>query len=142
MDINFQKENKWKRNIVKDENAPLFFSERSINLFALLFGVFFSSIILSINLYKTNKFKEIILVVVFGVLYTYLQVEFLQMLTVNILYTYLFNIGGAFILNNFFWERYIGENTKYREKPIWIPLIVGIIIILPFILAIVYNGVN
>jgi hypothetical protein len=38
------------------------------------------------------------------------------------------SFAGAFVLNKYFWTKYIGEETKYRAKAIWTPLIIGLVI--------------
>jgi hypothetical protein len=45
----------------------------------------------------------------------------------------IFNAAGVTIMYQLFWNRHIGKNTKYRAKPIWIPLIIGIILMVPLI---------
>ncbi len=46
------------------------------------------------------------------------------------------NIGGAFILRNLLWNKYIGKDVKYTPKPVLIPALIGIAIVAVFLLAI------
>jgi hypothetical protein len=47
---------------------------------------------------------------------------------------------GGWIMTQFFWNKYIGEETKYRTKPIWKPLIISLVITIPFLLTIIFGG--
>ncbi len=49
------------------------------------------------------------------------------------------NGAGAFIMTMVFWNKYIGKETKFRVKPIWKPLVISILITIPFLLAIIYG---
>lgn len=37
-------------------------------------------------------------------------------------------IAGAYGLELLFWNRFIGSETLYRARPIWVPLIIGLVI--------------
>ena len=136
----FPSGNQWKKNVVTDENAPAYYSEKAIYLFAVIFSVVFGSIILALNFSKTETKKGVWEVVIFGAFFTSLQIWILSMIPRNNGLTLVFNMVGALILNQFFWKKYIGNDTKYRTKPIWIPMIVGILITIPILLAIIYGG--
>ena len=130
----YTKENKWTKNIVKDEKAPELFSERAVSFLSILFGVFFGSILLSMNLHKLETKKEVFWIVSFGIIFTILQMGLLSMVPRNLLYTYLLNTIGASILISNYWRKYIGINTRYRERSIWTPLILGILITITILL--------
>jgi hypothetical protein len=49
------------------------------------------------------------------------------------------NAGGALILTKLFWDKYVGKETKFRTKPIWKPLVISILITIPFVLALIYG---
>ncbi len=132
--------NQWKKNVVIDENAPAYYSERAIYIFSVLFIVIFGAALLSINCRNTNTKKGVWEVLAFGVVYTALQLWILSMIPRNTGLTLVFSIGGALLLNHFFWKKYIGSDTKYRTKPIWKPLIIGVVIFTPLLLAAIYGG--
>jgi hypothetical protein len=129
----------WKKNVVEDENAPEYYSQRTIYGFAIGFGVFFSSILMAINLNKAEQKKATSQVIVFGLAYTVFQIWFLSSIPRYTGLTIFTSAIGTFILDSLFWKKYIGKETKYRAKPIWIPLIVGIVLMSLFLLAI-FNG--
>lgn len=132
--------NQWKKNVVIDENAPAYYSERAIYIFSVLFSAIFGAALLSINCRNTNTKKGVWEVLAFGVVYTALQLWILSMIPRNNGLTLVFSIGGALLLNHFFWKKYIGTDTKYRTKPIWKPLIIGVVIFTPLLLAAIYGG--
>jgi hypothetical protein len=125
-------------NIVKDENAPVYYSTRAIRVFSILCGVLFGSIMMAINLGKaTEEKKGVGTVIGFGILFTIIEIYFLKDVKASFSLTYVCNLVGSYILNYLFWNKYIGTDTQYRAKPIWIPTIIGVILIGLFVLAIV-----
>ena len=132
--------NQWSKNVVTDENAPVYYSESAIYMFSAFFNVFFGAVLLAINFRSTGTKKGIWAVIVFGIVYTGLQFYMLSLVPRNTLLVLLFNMGGGLLLNHFFWKKHIGRDTKYRAKPIWIPLIIGIIIFVPILLATIANA--
>ncbi|MBP6455205.1 MAG: hypothetical protein KA275_00640 [Chitinophagaceae bacterium] len=134
--------NYWKKNVVKDKNAPLYYSEKAIYIFTILFSVLFGSVILAINFRDSKSKKGIWEVLAFGICYTGLQIWFLSMIQrSNTGLSFLFSTCGAMLLNHFFWKKYIGESTKYRTKPIWIPLIFALLISICFLLLYLHYGI-
>lgn len=131
------KTNSWTKNIVTDLDSPQFYSPRAIWGFSVFFTVIFGAVLLSSNL--TDK-KAKGLVIGLGVLYTALVIIIMNLLPQpNTGLTIGLNGGGAFILTKLFWDKYVGKETKFRTKPIWKPLIISIIITIPFLLAIIYG---
>ena len=124
-----------KKNHTLDESAPLYYSERSIWIFSTVFTVIFGAILLAINLKDSTRR---LIVIGFGILYTAVSIYLLNLVPRNTSLTIVSNMIGAIILTNVFWNKYIGEQTQYRSKPIWIPLIISILITIPFILALIY----
>lgn len=128
----------WKKNIVKDISAPEYYPEWSLWLFSSLFSPVFAATLLAINLKNDPVTSRKFIIVGFGIVYTALAIILIMNLPPNTLLTISINGLGGLILQIFFWKKYIGADTKYRAKPIWIPLIISIIIILPIIFAAVY----
>lgn len=96
-------------------------------------------IVLAINCRNTETKKGVWEVITFGIIYTGVQIWVLSMIPRNNGLTLVSSMGGAMLMNYFSWKNYIGKNTKYRIKPIWKPLIIGLIIYLTLILAAI-NG--
>ena len=96
---------------------------------------------MAINLNKANAKKGVVIAVIgFGVIYTALQIWFLSTVKLGTGGTFIVSAIGATVLQYFFWPKYIGSETLYRARPIWIPLIVGAAIVIPFIVAMVIAG--
>ena len=122
----------WKKNVVIDKDAPEFYSEKAIYLFSVIFSIIFGSILMAINLSKTENKKGVFEVLGFGILFFALQVYLLSMIARSTMFTFVFSAVGALILNYYFWRKYIGAETKYKAKPIWVPLIIGIVVLVFF----------
>jgi|SRR5665213_1634004 len=116
----------WNNNQVEDPDAPSMFSKRAIFAFSVLCSVLFGSILLAINISKTPNRDKAFWVVLYGVGFIFLQAILSG--GYNPIFTILTNIAGAYIMDNFFWNRYIGNATLYRARPIWIPLLIGLVL--------------
>jgi hypothetical protein len=124
---------KWKQNIVNDSHAPQLYSRQVLNIFSILFSVLFGGVLLSINLKTVNNQKKILPVLIFCLSYTILTSLIIGLMWSNFemkisIFMVLLNAIGATFLYNHFWAKYIGTDFKYRAKPIWLPLIIGIVL--------------
>jgi len=131
-----------KKVVVKDPEAPLLYSRQALNIFTVLCGALFGSILLAINVNKTENRTKTIWVVVFGVLFTALQVFIGEavMPKSSGSYAFLWGFAAAGIMDGFFWKKFIGYATFYRARPIWAPLIIAIVIFGLLIAAIIVGG--
>jgi len=129
----------WKKNVVEDESAPAYYSEKAIYMFSVIFSMIFGAILSAINFSKLDNKHAVMEVIGFGVGYTALEFWILSQLERTSGLTLVFNIGGALLLR-FFWYKHIGKDTKYRAKPIWVPLIIAIAVTAMVLLTIIYGG--
>ena len=113
-------------NIVDDFNAPKLYSRFSIRFFAIVFSTLFGGILFSINLYRLEKKREIIYVIGFSLVYSYL-VYYLTTLKAESVttITLIMNLLGSLVLEEVFWKNYIGKHFKFRRQPITGALLVG-----------------
>jgi len=118
----------WKYNIVTYKDAPELYSRRVIYFFSCLFTVITGGILLSINLKRVNRKDIIWLVLGYSIAYTTISISILSQFERNTVLTLLVSMLGSFALYNYFWKKYIGAETKYQTKPIWIPLIICVAI--------------
>jgi hypothetical protein len=132
------KANPWTKNVVTDESAPAYYSHRAIWAFSTIFTVIFGAVLLSSNLKDKGDARWTVLG--FGILYTGLAIFLLSFIPTITALTIGVNGIGAWIMTQFFWNKYIGAETKYRTQPIWKPLVISIIITIPFLLAIIYGA--
>jgi len=128
---------RYTRNVVTDTEAPAFYSQTAIMVFSILFSVIFGAAMMSINIKnKTGKWivigVGIFFLVCIMVLSNFIKLSSLIVMGINA-------IGGS-LLTEYFWKKYIGQNTLYRAKPIWIPLIISLTITIPLIFLAIYYG--
>jgi hypothetical protein len=126
----------WKKKVVKDPNAPLLYSKGAIRAFSLIFSTIFGAVLLSSNI---NDTKRKWIVIGFGVIYTAVTIIIMNLIPPNTFYVLMLNTAGGLGLTSTFWNKYVGQETEYRAKPIWKALIISSIITIPFLLAIIYG---
>lgn len=126
----------WKKNVVTDPTAPLLYSKGAIRAFSLVFTTIFGAVLLSSNI-DDKKRKWI--VIGFGILYTGVTIVIVNLIPSNTFWTLLLNTAGGLALTSTFWDKFVGQATKYRSRPIWKPLIISIILTIPFLLALIYG---
>jgi len=131
--------NNFKKNIIEDPDAPAFYSRRVVYVFAFLFSTLFGSILLAMNIYKTDKPARMLWVLLFGVAYTAFEIIVGENMHSGSSPGILFSLVGAVILESFFWNQFIGNATFYRTRPIWVPLIIGIVLLGLIIWAMFYG---
>jgi len=116
--------------VTEDETAPLLYSSRAILTFSVFFSLLAGAILLAINI-KDKKAKRVLIVSVIA-----------YFIAINIILSFIphkNNYGTGLIVNgigsmlmmHFFWSKYIGKDTEYRARPIWVPLIICILICIP-----------
>ncbi len=129
----------WEKNIVEDADAPEYYSQKAIYIFSILFSVLFGSVMMAINL--KNARKKWGWPILFGLLFTFGQMNLAQFIPHPSLgISLIINAVGVTIMYQLFWNKSIGKDTKYRAKPIWIPLIIGIVVIIPLIYFAISSG--
>ena len=67
----------------------------------------------------------------FGGLFTILQIGIVETAHTTGSLNILFSIVSAYIVETYFWNRFIGNSTFYRAKPIWVPLGIGLALMVP-----------
>jgi len=133
-------EEKKKSNLTDDPNAPELHSKRVITVFAGLFSTIFGAVLLAYNLKQTENLKGRNQVLIFGILYTITSIVIINLININTNLALFFNFGGAAILTEYFWNKFLGKEIKHRKRS-WVkPAIISVIIIVPFILALIYGG--
>lgn len=125
---------------VETTEAPLkIYSERVIMVFSVLFSTIFGAVLLMQNLFEIGKKRLAYYILGGSILYTLLTI-----FLVNIpdepksSYSIVLNTIGGAILVHVFQKRNFIDESKYEKKKFWKPLIISIIITIPFILAMIY----
>jgi len=128
-----------KKTVVFDLDAPAFYSRRAIWGFSIFCSTLFGSAMLAINLGKIKNYKGVFWTLLFGTAFTTAQILIGNTLTGSSSIAYLGGFVGGLCLDYFFWKQFIGNATFYRERPIWGPLIVALVLLGLFVLAIIFS---
>lgn len=121
----------------KSNDLPAYYSNRAVYFFSIFFSVIFGAVLLATNIWdnKTARWN----VIGFGVLYTLAAVTILNVFAITSVWSILINAIGGSILAGYFWNKYLGSSMKYQTKPIWKPLLISLLISLPFVAAMLYT---
>ena len=116
----------------KEESLPLLFSKRDIIFFSFLFSILFGAVLMVMNLRSLKKPEGVIPVISISFSYlisVILVVKYLESYFHSKLPgSYLFSFLGAWLILDYAWDKYIGEEIKYQKRGRVIPLIVGVFI--------------
>ena len=128
-------------NLVKrQEDLPELFSKTLILIFAILFSVLFAAVLLVINLRSLSKKTQALWVLLFAFGYLVLTALILQATGLDPSWTFVANVIGAAILNEFFWNKFIGRDFEYRKRG-WIkPILIAILIAMIFFFLVLQIG--
>lgn len=124
--------------IPEEENAeqrlPELYSKNLILIFAILFSTIFAAALLIVNLRHLGKTKEALWVLAFAIAYLVATGLVMQGFDLAPSMTIIANVIGAAILNEFFWNKFIGSDFPYEKKS-WIkPTLISIGIAMIFFL--------
>ena len=128
------------KNIVEDESALALYSRKTVDWTTLIFGIIVGSILMALNFKSVEKKKGIIAVLFFGILYFILEIFIMSFLPDDMAssLTNVVRLGlnglGAYIMHTLIWNKFIGKDFEYRKKAVWLPILIGIIINVLFIL--------
>lgn len=129
-------EEQQKNFIEGQEQAPELYSKTLILVFALLFSVLFAAALLMANLFKLGKTKQMLLVLLFAVVYLFSTALVLQVFAINPSWSFIANVIGAAILNEFFWNKFIGKDFEFQKRS-WIPpALISLAIVILFLFLI------
>jgi hypothetical protein len=120
------------------ETLPKIYSRKAIFGFSLLFAPIFGGVLLRQNLVDSNRKKEGNIVLLASIIFTFLTIFIVNMMaTRNTSFTFLLNLVGGGILSEYFFKKYFPKED-YEYKKIWKPLLISILVVIPFILAMIY----
>ena len=131
-----EEEEKKKSFVTDDPEAPELHSKRVITMFSAIFSAIFGAVLMMHNFKEVGNSKARNQVLVFGILYTIASILIINALNIQAI---ALNFTGAAILTEFFWNKQLGKEIKYRKRS-WIkPAIISVIITIPFVLAVIYG---
>lgn len=129
---------KRQKYITEDPNAPALHSKRVITVFATVFTTIFGAVLLMQNLRETGNQKARNEVLIFGILYTIGCIIVINLIDIQANIALVFNLGGAILLTEVFWNKHLGKDTLYRKRS-WIkPAVISVAITVLFILIMIF----
>jgi hypothetical protein len=88
-----------------------------------------------------GKKKEANLILAASIVYTIITIVILNLInSTNSSGAMFFNLIGGSVLSHGLFSVYIPNEEQFEKKKIWKPLIISIIITIPFILALLYSN--
>ena len=115
------------------------YSKRAVMGFTIFFAPLFGGVLLHQNLIDHNKKMEANLVLFVSIVFTLITIVVVNSLnTKTSSFTYILNIVWGAILSEYFYKKYFPDDN-YEYKKIWKALIISIIIMIPFVLAMIYS---
>ena len=122
------------------KDLPKLYSKRVIYAFSIIFSTLFGTVLLMSNLKRTGNKKGWYEVLIFGIIYTAGLLITAASMNMETNIGLPLNVIGALILNEYFWNRYIGKETKFEKKKWHKPAIISLVITLPLIYVILTAG--
>lgn len=119
-------------DIVDEQRLPELYSKTIILVFAVLFSTIFAAALLISNLRNLKKNKAAIWVLLFTIGYLIATAVVMQSLKLDLSLTLVANVIGAAILNEYFWNQYIGKDLEFKKKSWMKPALVSVVIVLFF----------
>lgn len=129
----------YKNSLVEDPDAYAFYSRRAIKVFTLFCGALFGSILFAINISKTPRKGEAVSVILFGILFTVIEVVISYYARLNTASGIFFGIVAAYSIDYFYWSKAIGNETLYRARSYRIPLAIALAIVALNLFLLFYN---
>ena len=117
-----------------EQNLPELYSKTLILMFAILFSTIFAAALLIANLRNLGKNKPALLVGLFAFIFVIATAVVMQVYSLSPTLSIVANVIGAAILNEYFWNKFIGSDLSFKKKS-WIkPTLISIAIALIFFL--------
>ena len=102
---------------INDLNAPELYSKQTILGFSIFFSTIFGVVLLMINMHQIKNLKGKNQVLLFGIAYFLFTLITVQLFKINTpILGLVFNLLGALILNEYYWNKFIGKDFNYEKK--------------------------
>ncbi|CAM3173492.1 hypothetical protein DRF59_20480 [Chryseobacterium flavum] len=124
-----------------EEKLPPIYSKRAILGFSIFLSTLFGGVLLYRNLMEVNKKKEAYTILLFSIGITILTAVIVNIPeTPKSSFAYLGGIAGGSLLAHYFVPKYFPDEDQYPKKPIWKPLVAGIIIVVVLVVSVIYSA--
>jgi len=126
-----------------DFDKPPIYSRNAVRGFAIFFSAIFGGVLLMQNLNSIGKPGEGRIAIGISIVITICEIALGMLIgqttsSVGII----LSVVGATVLSEFVYKKYIPNELDYSKKPIWKPLIVGLIIFVPLVALVIYGGLH
>ncbi|CAN5137884.1 hypothetical protein BH11BAC5_BH11BAC5_09870 [soil metagenome] len=116
---------------LEEFDRPKIYSKKVIYVFSFLMSTIFGGILLMQNLRDLGRKKEANIVLIISIAITFTIVALAEMLNMKSGgLTIGLNVAGGALLSEYFFKKYIPDESDYEKKPIWKPLIIAGVILL------------
>lgn len=113
-----------------DQELPKLYSKRLILGFSIFFSTIFAAALLIANLRKLEKQAAAAWVLLFAMGYLVATAVIMAVFNIAPQLSVVANVVGAAILNEFFWNKYLGSEIEFEKKS-WVkPAIISVLIAL------------
>ena len=126
---------------VNENNIPVIYHPRFIRIFGVLFSVFAGSILMAMNLSRLHKEKMARQTVLAGLAYSIVQGTIFYKFNIQVTgLTLIVSLIGMNVLEFFIWNKQVPVNMKFRNRNVWVPLLVGVLVLIPLVYYVVSTG--
>lgn len=112
----------------EEQNLPRLYTKRLILIFSLLFSTIFGAALLISNLRHLGKRTAAGWVLLFAIGYLLATAVIMEANKLSPSLSVVANVLGAAILNEYFWNKYIGSDTEFEAKNWFKPAAVSVLI--------------
>jgi hypothetical protein len=122
------------------EENPRFYSKNAIAVWTIILSPLLGCILFAYNLKAVGRGKLALLFVLAGIAWTVVIKKLTGSIFSNpLLQLMISNLLGSVLLTFLFWKILLGDNTEYKSRPVWKPVLIftGICVLL---LSINYFG--
>ncbi|SNR53757.1 hypothetical protein [Lutibacter flavus] len=147
---------KQENNSFSNQSTALY-STKSIFIFGALFSVFGGGILMALNLFQLNKKNNAFYVIIGSVVYSFIlnyvysflnlteKVAISNFTSIDAIFTAILisvvsSLTGVYFLYELFWKKEIPSTTNYRNKSIWKPVVIILLINLVSALILLGSG--
>jgi hypothetical protein len=92
------------------------YSKKTILGFSIFFSTIFGVVLLVFNMQQVNSQKGKNQVIFFGIAYFIFTIIIVQLFKTSPMLGLLFNLLGATILNEYFWNKFIGKDIAFQKR--------------------------
>jgi len=121
--------------------TPELYSTKFIYIFGALFSVFGGGILMALNFMTLKNKKAARLTILASIGYSIIMTFLIDALGIpNLLISLGTSLLGVYLLHYFIWNRETPPSLDYKEKDIWKPIVIGLLVALPLAYLMMITG--